>query len=194
MTAERLLFVDDDRLVLATLAKGLKEAGYRVHTAESATEALAVCANTAFDLAILDIGLPVMTGIELASRLREEHGLAVMFLSANGDRDQVAHAVAEGGVGFLIKPAGIGNLIPEIECALARARDLQALTQLKAQLEAALSSGRATSMAIGLMMERYRLSEQQAFARLREAARSRREKLEFYCADLVASAERSWHG
>lgn len=191
MTAEQLLFVDDDRLVLATLSKGLKEAGYRVQTAESADAALAACAATTFDLAILDICLPVMTGIELASRLRDEHGLAAMFLSANGDRARVAQAVAEGGVGFLVKPAGISNLIPEIECALARVRDLRALTQVKMQLEAALSSGRATSMAIGLMMERYRLSEQAAFLKLREAARSRREKLEFYCANLMASAERN---
>lgn len=192
MTGEHLLFVDDDRLVLATLSKGLKEAGYRIHAAESAAAALALCSTTVFDLAILDICMPEVNGFELASKLRDEHGLAAMFLSANGDRAQVEQAVAEGAVGFLIKPAGIGNLIPEIECALARVRDLKALTRLKAQLETALSSGRAISVAIGLTMERHRLSEQQAFMKLREEARSRREMLEAYCAKLIASAEKGW--
>lgn len=190
MTGKRLLFVDDDRLVLATLSKGLKGAGYHVQVAESAAAALELCAVTAFDLAILDICMPAVNGIELASRLRDGHGLSAMFLSANGDRAQVEQAVAEGAVGFLIKPAGIGNLIPEIECALARVRDLQALTRLKVQLESALSSGRGTSVAIGMTMERHRLSEQQAFMKLREEARSRREKLEVYCAALVATAEK----
>ncbi len=191
MVSARLLLVDDDRLVLATLSKGLRESGYSVNTAESGAAALALCATATFDLAVVDIRMPKMTGLELAARLRDEYGIATMFLSAYGDREQVVQAVTEGGVGYLVKPAGIVNLIPGIECALARARDLHALILSRTQLEQALTGGRATSMAIGLMMERHHLPEQQAFEKLRAAARDRRQKLEQYCNEIMAAAGRS---
>ena len=190
MSPVRILFADDDRLVLATLANGLRKAGYAVDTAESGAAALALAAKAPFDLALLDIRMPGLSGIETARRLREESNLPVLFLSAYGEREQVEQAVAEGALAYVIKPVDIPQLVPAIVAALARARDLKALMEVRAQLEQALAGGRYTSMAIGILMERRRLGEQAAFKALRTNARMNQRKLEDYCRELVESLER----
>jgi response regulator NasT len=189
MTSVRLLLVDDDRLILATLGKNLREAGYEVELADSGAAALELAVRSPFHLAILDMRMPGLSGTETAMALRDRHGIPALFLSAYGEVEQVRQAVAEGGLGYVVKPADAPQLIPAIEAALARARDLNSLFQAKAQLERALAGGRQTSIAIGILMERRGLSEPKAFAALRAAARRRQIKLDEHCAGLVAALE-----
>lgn len=124
MPGSRLLFVDDDRLVLATVAKSLRDAGYAVRTADSGEAALTVAqaADQPFDLAVLDISMPGLSGIETAKRLQAEHGVPAMFLSAHGEREMVEQAANDGGLGFVVKPVDGVQLVAAIESALARAR------------------------------------------------------------------------
>ncbi|MDX9996214.1 MAG: response regulator [Rhodocyclaceae bacterium] len=189
MTA-RLLLADDDRLVLATLSQGLREAGYAVDTADSGEAALALAAQRPFDLTVLDIRMPGLSGIETARRLRTEYGAPALFLSAYGERELVEQAASEGGLGYVVKPVDVPQLVPAIEAALARARDLKVLAEGRSQLEQALDSGRQTSIAIGILMERRGLTEQSAFETLRATARKRRRKLEEIGRELVEATER----
>lgn len=190
MSISRLLFVDDDRLVLATVAKGLRDAGYELGTADTGEAALALAAERPFDLAILDIRMPGISGTETARRLRAEHGVPALFLSAYGERELVEQAANEGALGYVVKPVDVAQLVPAIEAALARARDLRSLAEAQSQLEQALAGGRQTSIAIGILMERRGLSEQAAFEGLRASARKRRRKLEDVCRELVEAVER----
>lgn len=188
--AARLLLADDDRLVLATLSQGLREAGYAVDTADSGEAALALAAQRPFDLTVLDIRMPGLSGIETARRLRTEYGAPALFLSAYGERELVEQAAREGGLGYVVKPVDVPQLVPAIEAALARARDLKVLAEGRSQLEQALDSGRQTSIAIGILMERRGLTEQSAFEMLRATARKRRRKLEEVGRELVEATER----
>lgn len=190
MTTIRLLVVDDERLALATLTAGLKALGYAVSSADSGEAALTLAAEAGFDLAILDIRMPGLSGIELCHLLQRRYGLPSLFLSAYSDRGQVAEAIREGGLGYLVKPVDAIQVMPAIETALARARDLKALLETKAQLEQALTGGRQTAIAIGILMALRGLSEQAAFEALRAEARQQRRKLEAHCAELVARMER----
>lgn len=190
MPAARLLLADDDRLVLATLSQGLRAAGYAVDAAESGAAAQALAGGARYDLAVLDIRMPGMSGVELAARLREAHGLPAMFLSAYSDRAEIEAAVSGGVVGYLVKPVDHTQIVPAIECGLARARDLAALLQARAQLEQALAGGRAASTATGILMERRRVGEKEAFEQLRAAARRQQRKLDELAAELVAAVER----
>ena len=92
----RLLLADDDRLILATLGQGLRAAGYAVTAVDSAQEALASAEQARFDLALLDIRMPGMSGIEAANQLRDRHGIDSLFLTAYGDEATVAQAVQGG--------------------------------------------------------------------------------------------------
>ena len=184
-----VLVVDDDRLVLAALAEGLRSAGYRVTGAATAEDALAAAARETPDLALLDVRMPGMNGIELGGRLREA-GVPFLSLSAYGDRDAVENALGEGALGYLVKPLDIQQIVPSIEAALSRARDLRKLRETEAQLNAALSGTRDISMAVGLLMMRDRINREDAFELLRANARAQRRTVAEIAKELLSSAEK----
>lgn len=184
-----ILVVDDDRLVLAALSKGLRAAGYRVTGAASGEDALAIAAHNAPDLALLDVRMPVMDGIELGRRLREQAEVPFLYLSAYGDSATVAQAVDEGALGYLVKPLDIAQILPAIEAALTRAGEIRKLQTSESQLTAALTGSREISMAVGLLMMRDRINREQAFDLLRSNARSRRRPIADVASELLASAE-----
>lgn len=189
MKNAQLLIVDDDRLILHTLSAGLSGAGYRTVEANSGAAAIQITEKTAIDLAIIDVRMPGMSGVELAERLKDLAAIPCIFLSAYGDADIVEQAVAEGALGYLVKPLDVPNIIPSIEAALVRAKELSDLKRTQAQLNAAVKKRRDISIATGLLMERHRLTEGQAFEALRNAARKDRRKLEELAVALIAGKD-----
>ena len=181
----RLLLIDDDRLVLAALTRGLRSEGYEVCAASDGAEALDAAGQGGWDLAIVDMRLPDTNGIDLARTLNSTWNLPSLFLSAYDERELVEAAAAEGGLGYLVKPISPRQLLPTIEAALARARDLRALFETKERLERAVDSGRYTSTAVGILMERRGLSRDEAFQILRSEARNQRTQVEALASNLV---------
>ena len=139
--------------------------------------------------ALLDVRMPEMSGIELGRRLREQFSVPFMFLSAYGDQGVVQEAVAEGALGYLVKPLDIQQIAPSIEAALTRAGEITALRQSEVQLNKALTGSREVSMAVGLLMMRDRINREQAFELLRSNARSRRRPIAEIAEQLLSSAE-----
>lgn len=185
----RILLVDDDGLVLATLTRGLQAEGYAVDYAADADEALALTARGRHELAVVDIRLPGVSGIDLAKRLREQSSLPTLFISAFDDRQQIEDAVAEGALGYVVKPVNVRQLVPAIEAALARARDLDTLKAAKAGLEQALEGGRNTNTAVGILMQSKGIGRDEAFRKLRSEARSQGRKVEALAGELVDAAD-----
>jgi response regulator NasT len=184
-----ILVVDDDRLVLAALAEGLRGAGYHVTGVASGEDALVAAGRNAPDLALLDVRMPGMSGIELGRRLREQFGVPFLYLSAYGNQDVVQQAVEEGALGYLVKPLDIQQIAPSIEAALTRAGEIGALQRSEVQLSKALAGSREISMAVGLLMMRDRINREQAFELLRSNARSRRRPIAEIAEQLLSSAE-----
>jgi response regulator NasT len=185
-----VFLVDDDRLVLTTLASGLKNAGYRVTSAESVDEAEGILASGERpDLVILDVNMPGRTGLELAERLGSLDHIPFMLLTAFSEEAFVEQATMFGALGYLVKPVDIPQLIPAIEAALARAEELQELRATRQQLQAALDSDRVISIATGITMMQYRLSRQAAFELLRSTARGQRRKLAELASDIIRASE-----
>ncbi len=189
MSAVRLLLADDDRIILATLAEDLIEHGYDVQTVSTGEEAVAACRLSPPDLAILDIRMPAMSGIDAARLVRAEHDVPILFLSAYSDKEMVEHAVAEGALGYLVKPVSIEKLIPAIVTALARARDLQTAERSQQHLTQAMQSKREVDVAIGILIERFSINRDIAFEVLRRLARSSNRKLIEIASDLVERSE-----
>jgi response regulator NasT len=174
----RILLADDDRVVLFTLAEGLREAGFAVIEARDGLQALALCHNEAPDLALLDIRMPGLDGLELARRLRDETAVPFLFFSAYGDEDFVRRAVKIGALGYLLKPLDVAAMVATIRTALARAQDLSGL-------QGALESNRSIATAVGMLMQAEGLDRATAFERLRLQARSERRKLEDLAITMV---------
>lgn len=187
--AQHILVVDDDRLVLAALAEGLRGAGYRVTGAAGGQDALCAAGRDVPDLALIDVRMPGMGGIELGGRLREA-GIPFLFLSAYGDGKTVGQAVNEGALGYLVKPLDIQQIVPSIEAALTCAAQFRELRETEAQLNTALAGSREISMAVGLLMMRDRLNRDQAFEILRANARSQRRQMAEVARELLVSAEK----
>lgn len=189
--SKQLLLLDDDRLVLATLGEGLRQAGYRVTTASSVEEAEEVLAGGGIDLAILDVRMPGLTGIDLARRLHAaDNEVPFIFLTAYSDEELVEQAAEAGAMGYVVKPADPDRLVPAIEAAFARAADARTLRETGRQLQVALDADRDVSLAIGIVMERRRLGRQDAFELLRGQARTERRKLIELAREVVLAVEK----
>ncbi len=188
MTA-KILIADDDRLVLATTGRALGQAGYDLLEVSNGEEALALAREHEPDLAILDIRMPGLDGIETASRLLATTGTPFMIFSAYGNEDYVQKSVELGALGYLVKPLDPDQILPAVEAALERAREIRQLQTTTEQLQNALDGNRTTSIAIGLLMERFHLDRSSAFERLRRHARSQRRKLAEVAEELVRSNE-----
>ena len=187
---KRILIVDDDRLVLAVIATGLRGAGYQVVSAESAEDAEAwLAGGERPDLAILDVSMPGLGGLHLARRLHELDHIPFIMLSAYSEPEIVEQATRYGALGYVVKPQDIPQMIPAIEAALSRANELHELRETRRQLQQALDSERNISVATGIVMIEYRLKRQSAFALLRETARRQRRKLACVADEVVCARE-----
>lgn len=176
MNKARLLLVDDDPLILATLAQGLRHAGYRVSEADSAEAAMPLCEDARPDLALLDIRMRGLSGLELG-RWLAQRGVPFLFLTAYDDEALVIEAMAAGALGYQVKPIDVPRIVPSIETALARAQDLISLRESEEKLVSALQNSREISMVVGLLMERHELNAEAAFEHLRGLARQQRRKV-----------------
>ena len=122
MSKGKILVVDDDRLVLATVTHGLAKAGYDIIDADNGDDAILLARQHRPDLALLDIRMEGMSGFDVAAYLRESLQTPFMFLSAFADEDTVAQVKALGAVAYLVKPLDIAQIVPTVEAALATVR------------------------------------------------------------------------
>lgn len=187
-TQRHVLVVDDDRLVLAALARGLRDADYRVGSAANGEDALSIVERDPPDLALLDMRMPGMNGISLGRRLRER--VPFLYLSAYGDEQTVRDAAEQGALGYLVKPLDIAQILPSLQAALVRSAEIRALREKEARLTAALVANRETATAVGLLMERHRIDRQQAFELLRAHARSSRRSVQEIAGELAEASEK----
>lgn len=185
-----ILLVDDDGITLDLLSHILHHAGYSTGKAGSAEAALVAIAEAEPDLALLDVCMPGMSGLELAKRLQTETSVPFMFLSSSNDPNLVRQATDYGAVGYLVKPFEHAQIVPAVEAGLARANDIRQLRRSEANLTSALASGRETSMAVGLLMAKFQTDRNTAFEVLRDYARANRSKINEVAQDLLTAEEK----
>lgn len=186
MEQTTILLVEDDRLVLHTLARGLRDAGYRILEADSGEAAMQAMSDHHPDLALLDMRLTGMSGIDCARWLKTTLDIPFLFLSAYGDAETVAAAAELGALGYLVKPLDVPQILPAIHTALQRAQEIKKLHQAELDLSTALNTSRSISMAIGLLMQRFGTGADETFEALRTYCRSNRKRM-IDVADLIVT-------
>lgn len=186
---KRVLIVDDDRVILNLLAEGLRDSGYAVSAAVSGRDALEALARETFDLAVLDMRIPDISGLELARMLRSSGGPPFVFLSAFGDGAIVEEAAKTGAMGYLVKPVDVPQLVPFIEASMVRAQEVEGLRTTTGNLEKALSVEQKTRTAVGILMVKKGLDRQAAFDFLRARARAQRRKIGDLAEELISAVE-----
>ncbi len=167
----RILIAEDETIIRLDLRSLLESSGFEVcGEARDGEEAVALARATAPDLAIFDVKMPRLDGIEAARVILEERPIPIVMLTAYGQDELVARAIEAGVFGYLVKPFRESDLLPAIRTARARFDELSALREEVETLQDALAARKAIEQAKGLLMAKEGIDEQAAFARLRKAS------------------------
>lgn len=133
----KILVVDDDRLVLATLTHGLSQAGYEVIDADNGDDAILLARQHRPELALLDIRMEGKSGFDVAAYLREYCQIPFMFLSAFTDEATVNQVKKLGALTYLVKPLDIQQIVPAVEAAFANRAKAPSLLEYAEEAAAA---------------------------------------------------------
>ncbi len=184
----KILIAEDETLIRLDLKEILDRAGFDVCAeARDGEEAVALARDAEPDLAILDVKMPRLDGIEAARRILDERPIPIVMLTAYGHDELVSRAVEAGVFGYLVKPFRESDLLPAISAARARHAELEALRAEAESLADALATRKVVERAKGLLMEREGLSESDAFARLRRASQVSGRPMKVVAEALVAT-------
>src|SRR5205809_6262298 len=184
----RILVAEDETIIRLDLRDLLERAGFEVCAeAKDGEEAVDLARSARPDLAIMDVKMPKLDGIEAARRILDERPIPIVMLTAYGQDELVSRAVEAGVFGYLVKPFREQDLLPAIRAARARHEELVALREEAESLADALAARKAVERAKGLLMEKEGLSEPEAFARLRRASQISGRPLKVVAEALIAT-------
>jgi AmiR/NasT family two-component response regulator len=183
----RVVIAEDEAIIRMDLREILEEEGYDVvGECGNGEDAVALVGELDPDLAILDVKMPVMDGIEAARVLTEERRCAVVLLTAFSQRELIEQARDAGVMAYVVKPFQRSDLVPAIEIALGRFKEVSALVGKAADLEERLEIRKLVDRAKGRLIDEHQLSEQDAFAFLQKTAMNERRTIKDVCVDVVA--------
>jgi AmiR/NasT family two-component response regulator len=186
----RILIAEDETIIRLDLRELLENAGFEVCAeAKDGIEAVELAAATEPELAILDVKMPRLDGIDAARRILEDRPIPIVMLTAYGQEELVSRAVEVGVFGYLVKPFREADLLPAIKTARARHDELTALREEAESLSEALAARKSIERAKGLLMAKEGLTEQEAFERLRRASQLAGRPLKVVSDALIATFE-----
>ena len=126
----RVLIAEDETIIRLDLRALLERAGFEVCAeARDGEEAVELARETQPEVAVLDVKMPRLDGIEAARRILDERPIPIVMLTAYGQEELVSRAVEAGVFGYLVKPFREQDLLPAIQTARARHEELAALRE-----------------------------------------------------------------
>ncbi|MEE2682940.1 MAG: response regulator [Actinomycetota bacterium] len=171
----RIVIAEDEAIIRLDLRESLEAEGYNVvGETGRGDEVVDLVRSLAPDVAILDIKMPGLTGIEAAKVINEEKLAAVLLLTAFSQRDLIQEASQAGALAYLVKPFQRSELVPSIELAIGRFKEITALKNEKEVLEANLETRKIVDRAKGTLMDEYGLKENDAYRYLQKKAMEER--------------------
>lgn len=174
----RVVIAEDEAIIRMDLRETLEEEGYQVvGETGRGDQAVDLVRELQPDLAVLDIKMPGMDGLEAARVINDERICGVLMLTAFSQREVVEEARDAGALAFLVKPFQKSDLVPAIEVAMGRFRELQALSGEIDALGEQLESRKIIDRAKGVLMDEVGLSESDAFAFIQSTAMRERTRM-----------------
>ncbi len=183
-----MLIAEDETLIRLDLRQLLEAAGFEVCAeARNGLEAVQLAQSEEPDIAILDVKMPELDGIEAARRILDQRSIPIVMLTAYSQEELVSRAVEAGVFGYLVKPFRDEDLIPALSTARARHDELNELREDARSLNEALEARKIVERAKGLLMDREGLTESEAFARLRRASQVSGKPMRIVAEALIAT-------
>ena len=177
MKKMNILIADDESIIRLGLKQILEDAGHTVYAAKDGAEAVRLAESRTPNLAILDIKMPEMDGLEAARVLLDRTQVPIIFLTAYGEKDLVERVARLSVMGYLVKPIKEAELLAMIEVAAHRFEEHAHAAQAAAEMKDELASRRTIDRAKGLLMQHEGISEFEAYNRLQQRAREQRQTL-----------------
>src|SRR6266571_2629210 len=144
----RVLIAEDETIIRLDLRELLERSGFEVCAeARDGEEAIALARSEQPDVAIMDVKMPKLDGIEAARRILDERPIPIVMLTAYGQQELVSRAVEAGVFGYLVKPFRETDLLPAIQTARARYEELSALREEAESLSEALAARKSIERA-----------------------------------------------
>ena len=178
MDALRILIADDESLRVMSLKGQLEALGHKVVAeASNGKEAVHLAEELRPDLAILDIKMPEMDGIEAAQKISAERPIPIILLTAYSERELAERAASANVSAYLMKPISEQDLLPAIALAMSRFKEFQSLHQEVDDLRDALETRKLVERAKGILMRRLSLTEEEAFRRMQRRSQNENKRL-----------------
>jgi len=190
MSQIRIVIADDESIIRMDLKSLLEEMGFAVvGEAADGQKALELTRSLRPDVVIMDIKMPVMDGLDAAKIVSEEKISPVVLLTAYSQKDLVERAKEAGVFAYLVKPFQESDLMPAIEIAIARYLEQQDLEQTLGNLEQKLETRKLVDRAKGILMDRHKLSEADAFRRIQQQSMNQRRTMREIAEAIVIANE-----
>jgi response regulator NasT len=174
----RIVIAEDESVNRVDLEEELEQQGYEVVGAAADGEAAVNLTRELHpDVVLMDIKMPKMDGIEAAETLTREKLAPVLLFTAYSDDELIERARAAGVVHFVTKPWREKDLKPAIEIALSRFSEFRAMENKVKDLEEALATRKVVEKAKGVLMEKYKLNENEAFKRIQRLSMNNRKSM-----------------
>jgi AmiR/NasT family two-component response regulator len=176
--AIQIVIAEDEAIIRLDLRETLEEEGYEVVAdCGRGDEAVQLVTQHKPDVAILDIKMPVMSGLEAAKLISQSKICPVVMLTAFSQREIVEQARDAGALAYLVKPFQKSDLVPAIELAIARFAEMRALTGEVEALGAQLEIRKLMDRAKGILIDKHAMTENDAFSYIQKMAMSERVKM-----------------
>ncbi|CAB4593672.1 unannotated protein [freshwater metagenome] len=171
----RVVIAEDEAIIRLDLKETLEEEGYEVvGETGRGDKAVELVRDLRPDLAILDIKMPGMDGIEAARLITKDRICGVLVLTAFSQREVIEEARDAGALAYLVKPFQKTDLIPAIEVAIGRFKELQALNGEVDALEEQLETRKMLDRAKGILIDKHGMSETDAYGFIQRGAMNHR--------------------
>ena len=185
----RVVIAEDEAIIRLDLKETLEEEGYDVvGETGRGDEAVSLVQELKPDLAILDVKMPGMDGLQAAALISADKQAAVLILTAFSQRDLIEKARDAGALAYLVKPFQKSELIPAVEVALGRHQEMKALADENLSLADQLETRKLVDRAKGRLMDEHGKTEQDAFRFLQKTAMDTRSTLKQVAQDVVEGA------
>ena len=180
----RILVAEDETIIRLDLVEMLTEAGYEVIAqAENGAVAIELAKEHKPDLAILDVKMPEVDGITAAEQIISIS--PVLMLTAFSQRELIERARDAGVMAYVVKPFSINDLVPSIEIAISRHKQMKSLEAEVADIYERLESRKIIDRAKGILMKALNLSEPEAFSWIQKTAMDRRISMKEVAAAVI---------
>ena len=182
----RVVIAEDEAIIRLDLKETLEEEGYEVvGETGNGDQAVELVRDLLPDLAILDVKMPGLDGLSVARVINNEKLCGVLILTAFSQREIVEDARDAGALAYLVKPFQKSDLVPAIEVALGRFADMRAMEAEVEGTKERLETQRIVGRAKGLLMDRDKMSESDAFSFIQKTAMQHRTKMRTVAQQII---------